>query len=322
MCIRDRNADTRFNSLKIFSDLIAQIISEDSLYGDMSIPQAKMINEMIVKQYFGNLKTIITDTDPIPSYGLRLLSLLIERNEDFIAKLKKVKIANVILDAFTLNNQKLLTNTIKLVSRFVESSELSYEEMIAFNVMNKSAAILKHYWSANQEWCLDDLLDIIFGVLLKLLECLKMNKVAIISPENTLVPSTIIMDPNTLSLVAAIEGVFDIYDILFAILNQDDNVLADKAANILIYLNYIFGGHKRKDNLLKGENVLVVLSVLSSPSKIPRFRKALKILYWASSLQGQLKIHHRLLIKQSPLKTPNRNSQRTSERISAIRWRN
>lgn len=85
-------------SLKIFTDIIIQYINDDSIYdvkgnaGDMQTSEygnnikatTKVINDILLKELFPLFKLILQDNDPVPLFGLKLLSSIVERNPAFV----------------------------------------------------------------------------------------------------------------------------------------------------------------------------------------------------------------------------------------------
>jgi len=79
--IESESADTRFLSLKIFTDYISQYLSDEKIYSvDESNDSTVMINELILKKLFGLYGLILSDKDPMPLFGLKLLSIIVDRN--------------------------------------------------------------------------------------------------------------------------------------------------------------------------------------------------------------------------------------------------
>lgn len=95
------NADTRFNSLKLFTDILIQYLNEEAVYDlNGSKPSAKIINEIIIKKLLPNIEYILNNQDPIPLYGLKLFSIIFGKNSQFIVKIKQDKTINIFLDYF------------------------------------------------------------------------------------------------------------------------------------------------------------------------------------------------------------------------------
>jgi hypothetical protein len=94
--IKSDSADIRFLSLKIFTDIIIQYVHDDNIYdlkGGESIISAegnnikvttKQINDLVLKNLFPSFTIILSDNDPVPLFGLKLLSAIIERNPLFV----------------------------------------------------------------------------------------------------------------------------------------------------------------------------------------------------------------------------------------------
>jgi hypothetical protein len=58
---------------------------------------------------------ILTDKDPMPLFGLKLLSVIVERNSAFVAVLKKLNLVAILLEYFTVGHPKFNTFTVKIV---------------------------------------------------------------------------------------------------------------------------------------------------------------------------------------------------------------
>jgi serine/threonine-protein kinase ULK4 len=99
--IKSDSADIRFLSLKIFTDIIIQYLHDESIYdlkggsdlqvnadGNSVKVSSKQINDLILKNLFPSFSIILADNDPVPLFGLKLLSAIIERNPGFVPLLK------------------------------------------------------------------------------------------------------------------------------------------------------------------------------------------------------------------------------------------
>ena len=72
--IQDSDQETKFLCLKAFTDLITKYLSDDTIYdADGTQETTKKINEMILKRLFPHYGSILSDGDPLPQYGLKLL---------------------------------------------------------------------------------------------------------------------------------------------------------------------------------------------------------------------------------------------------------
>lgn len=55
------------------------------------------------KSLLPNLMTILQDKDPLPLYGLKLLSIIVEKNPSLIRQLKQINIVNLLFSYFERN---------------------------------------------------------------------------------------------------------------------------------------------------------------------------------------------------------------------------
>ena len=79
--VESESADVRFLALKLFTDYITQYLYEDKIYNqDDQNETTQALNQIILKKLFPLYGMILTDKDPMPLFGLKLLSVIIERN--------------------------------------------------------------------------------------------------------------------------------------------------------------------------------------------------------------------------------------------------
>ncbi len=83
-----------------------------------------MINELILKKLFGHYGLILTDKDPMPLFGLKLLSVIVDRNQAFVTILLKLKLVSILIEYFTVGHPKFNAFTVKIVKQIVSSREV------------------------------------------------------------------------------------------------------------------------------------------------------------------------------------------------------
>ena len=99
--IESQSADTRFLALKVFTDYVTQFMCEEKIYQPQENTQTtQILNELIMKKFLANYGLIITDQEPMPLYGLKLLSVILERNPAFVIILKRLQLTSVLLEYF------------------------------------------------------------------------------------------------------------------------------------------------------------------------------------------------------------------------------
>lgn len=120
---------------------------------------------MILKKLFSHYGTILTDKDPMPLFGLKLLSVIVERNNAFVTILKKLKLISILVEYFAVGHAKFNAFTVKIVKQIISSRELELEEIWNLGVIDKINGIMVNVMGNNQEWCSDHLLEIMNDIL-------------------------------------------------------------------------------------------------------------------------------------------------------------
>lgn len=82
-----------------------------------------------MKKLFALYGLILTDKDPMPLFGLKLLSVIVERNQAFVAVLKKLKLVGILMEYFSVGHPKFNTFTVKIVKQIVASRDLDLAEL-------------------------------------------------------------------------------------------------------------------------------------------------------------------------------------------------
>jgi hypothetical protein len=167
--IESPSADIRFLSLKLFTDYITQYLCEEKIYNsDENTDTTQSINELILKKLFAQYGMILTDKDPMPLFGLKLLSVIVERNSAFVAVLKKLNLVGILLEYFTVGHPKFNTFTVKIVKQIVASRDLELAELCQqpMGIVDKINSVMStNVMGNNQEWCSDHLLEIMNEIL-------------------------------------------------------------------------------------------------------------------------------------------------------------
>jgi hypothetical protein len=66
----------------------------------------------------------------MPLYGLKLLSVILERNPAFVMILTKLSLTQVLLEYFNVGHAKFNAFTVKIVRAMVASREIPIEELL------------------------------------------------------------------------------------------------------------------------------------------------------------------------------------------------
>lgn len=161
--LNHKTTNFRFLSLKIFADIATQYLSDSKIY-DVSGGNtfSKDLNKLILKKLFPKYSSILEDQDPVPLFGLKLLSIIVERNSAFVKILSDLNLISSIWDYFEDGHQRLNRYTIKIIKNIVESDSLTTEDINSLGIAAKVNQIIINMLKNNQDWCFELLLDIIY----------------------------------------------------------------------------------------------------------------------------------------------------------------
>ena len=73
------------------------------------------------------------------------MNLLVEKNNMFVSALKKYKLLSLFIDYYKIDHPRLTINTLRIIACITENKEIILDELIGFNLINKSVSILKEY---------------------------------------------------------------------------------------------------------------------------------------------------------------------------------
>jgi hypothetical protein len=171
--IESPSADLRFLALKLFTDYITQYLCEDKIYnpddtssGGSTQDTTRMINELILKRLFIQYGRILADKDPMPLFGLKLLSVIVERNQHFVEILKQLQLIEVLLGYFAVGHPRFNTFTVKIVKQIVASRDVELAQLCGEGIIEKINSVMAtNVMGNNQEWCSDHLLEIMNEIL-------------------------------------------------------------------------------------------------------------------------------------------------------------
>ncbi len=65
----------------------------------------------------------------MPLFGLKLLSVIVERNAAFVAILKKLQLVGILMEYFAVGHPRFNTFTVKIVKQIVASRDIELSEL-------------------------------------------------------------------------------------------------------------------------------------------------------------------------------------------------
>ena len=153
---------------------------------DTSSTTSKEINEIILKHLLPKYEYILSDSDPLPTFALKLLNTITERNVSFVGVLNKLKLVPKIFEYYTcmnfiiiVGNTRLNIHTVKIVKSIVDYNEIPLEELNKYQIITKTNNLIGHLISSQQDWCLETVLDIIQLILQSTLKRMQKGKEAV-----------------------------------------------------------------------------------------------------------------------------------------------
>ena len=101
----------------------------------------------------------------MPLFGLKLLTVIVDRNQAFVTILKRLKLIEILVDYFAVGHSKFNTYTVKIVRSIVASREIDLEELLKQQILDKINGIMDNMMINHQEWCTENLLEIMNEIL-------------------------------------------------------------------------------------------------------------------------------------------------------------
>lgn len=191
--------------------------------------------------------------DPLPTFALKLLSIITECNIAFIDVLHKLKLLTLILEYYDctfsrneiVGNPRLNTQTVKLVRSIVEYGGIPLEELNESGIIIKTNNLINHHISNQQDWCLDIVLDIIYQILHSTFG--RMQK----ARNDSVTSSVISKEHGDVSSIANLliitERLADNFEICMELLSSSDATLAEKSIQVIFVLLQLFGAQRFPD---------------------------------------------------------------------------
>lgn len=187
-----QSMDVRFLSFKIYTDIMTQYISDVNLNSKLSEKDqglsgkaeqsanqylqvqsvSRLIDTTISQQLLPRLMYILTSDqcqDPIPMFGLRLLSAIIDRSSQFFPTLGTGHETNPLLVAiasfYQVNHPRLNRHTLKVIQKWVNGRLVGLTELETLQILKNTNLLVTSMLKNRQEWCLEIMLDILHDLL-------------------------------------------------------------------------------------------------------------------------------------------------------------
>ena len=281
--LRSDSNDVKFLSLKIFTDITIQYINNDSIFDvsklDALIDDPNLINridgnwkrstelmsEILVNGLLPNFKRILDDTDPIPLFGLKLLSALADRSWEFINTIEKSGMFPLIAEFYWMGHKRLNRHTIKIIKWFIESHETSLDSLYHYLIIDNTLTIIDNMLEQNQDWWFDLMTEALYSIIEKVSSYVELQE-------------NIDSDINLEKAIESLTGsVFSLIELLSP--NYESNVV-EKSSQWLISILTKFANKHKGDMYLTEDHFKTMIQSLQNSTNTAIQTRIIQSVSW------------------------------------------
>ncbi|KRX08559.1 Protein kinase-like domain [Pseudocohnilembus persalinus] len=263
---RSQQVDLRFNNLKIFINILSLIMNDAHIYDNSKI-YGKQLNEFLIQEILPNINNLLGDTDPVPFYGLKLINLLVEQNQSiFVSYLRRQKLHLVFYEYFKKDHPRLTKNTLRIICQLISFKEVTIDELLSINILQNSISIFKQQIQLQQDWALEDLMEIILISFKKLFETLQKQNVPIQNPDSSTNLTSFPYKEALSYLQNNFDLILDLSEQICQLLNNQDYNIQEKSAHLCQYLIYVFS-YQPAEKVFNQKALNFVLDSIQKQSK-------------------------------------------------------
>jgi serine/threonine-protein kinase ULK4 len=176
LLVQQRNSisQTRFMCLKVFSDILITMLTDESVYDPASSKvYTQSANELITKSLLPLYSQLLADEDPIPLYAIKLLSVILDQMPQTVSVLHRLNLIGVVIEDFHAESHRLNAHLVKAVRTIVESKELTLSDFEGFGLVEKVGSVMEMVQQKDQDWCIESLLNIVYELLFSTADLLR-----------------------------------------------------------------------------------------------------------------------------------------------------
>ena len=174
---RNSLSQVRFMCLKIFSDILITVLTDESVFDPTSSKAtSQSAHELITKSLLPLYSQLLADEDPIPLYAIKLLSVILEQMPVVVSMLHKQDLIGEVLQDFHGDSHRLNAHLVKAVRTIVESKELALSDYERFGLVAKVGSVLEMVQQKDQDWCIESLLNIVYELLFSTADWLRKER--------------------------------------------------------------------------------------------------------------------------------------------------
>eukprot|EP01065_Artemidia_motanka_P001563 TRINITY_DN10716_c0_g2_i1.p1 TRINITY_DN10716_c0_g2~~TRINITY_DN10716_c0_g2_i1.p1 ORF type:complete len:1313 (+),score=400.41 TRINITY_DN10716_c0_g2_i1:120-4058(+) len=167
------NGDTRFLSLKIFIDVLAQYFANTDVYPAKADEAATAdLDNILLTQLFPRIAALLEDEEPIPLYGLKLLNnIASKRQEFFVPRLAEAsELVPKLFKFFELEHRNNNVHNVKLILKVVACDAIPYQLVFNLGIVRKLTGVLAYAFQNSVETFFEPCLDICHTLLYRTMQ--------------------------------------------------------------------------------------------------------------------------------------------------------
>ena len=274
------NYEYRRFPLNICANIISVLLEDEKLYSSTSLDIGKtnQINNLII-DILPDIYDLLTNIDTVYD-SLAFLSLIIERNVAFIRFYRSIGIIDYIF--ILMKEEKLYSNLnlIKILIKFIESNETTFEDIIDLGLIDKINYLIKKDNSEEITIYTEYIIEMFFDLMFKINEM----KRKFSSSHNK--------EDVQNNFLKKIEGVAQNFSLCIRLLSCDNFNLQEKSCINLIFILQYF-----PNMFIKSVNVNVKFTEYDIPDLLKGldsgnkkiYKKMIKIFKWIVECQKDAK---------------------------------
>ena len=292
--------ESRFLCLKIINDILVTMLNEESIYiphsdgqpatnasgsNQNALASTQKINQFLVDGLLPLAARLLSQADPEPFYGQRLLSTILDKNRRIVKVLRSLQTAGhggmnqdsmeevkshqagksvlqLITEFYQVNHANLNKHTIIIVEALMEAKELTFVELRDFRIIDKTYQLIKTMLANKKEWCIELLLDINHHLLSRFNEVVKQREKEI---------------------ARHIDDIFSNFDICVQLLSDHFEIaIIEKASQCLIQMLQLYAlcQEKKREIFFVETHMQYLIRALECDKKTIQ-KRVLKCIYWA-----------------------------------------
>jgi len=197
-----------------------------------------------------------------------------------------------------VDHARLNIHTVKIVKGIVEYGEISLEELDVSNIITNTNGLMNNLIANQQDWCLENLLEIIYYILQGVFKRIQQSKNASVA-SSTIAKEGVVEAEAVAKIIMIAEKLIDNFELCMELMSNPDQTLVEKSVQVVFVMLQIFGAQRIPDQkqVYFMEGHMRHLTDALEKVKLPMKKKVLKCMLFALDQEG-----HRLMLTEEQKK--------------------